>query len=190
MTVNEKINVIYSRILELSREKARIVIAIDGRCASGKTTIASVIAEKLDCNLFHMDDFFLRPEQRSEERRRTPGENIDHERFSSEVLIPLSKGEPFAYRPFDCHTPGFKPPVEVEPKAISIVEGSYSCHPSLKGYYDLCVFSDVDPDEQIKRLTERNGKKGAERFKSLWIPLEEAYFKAYGTKDSSDIYVK
>ena len=32
----------------------------------------------LGANLIHMDDFFLRPHQRSRERLAIPGENIDH----------------------------------------------------------------------------------------------------------------
>lgn len=190
MTVSERAKMVCSRIIELADKKERVIVAIDGRCASGKTTLAREIAEKLDCNIFHMDDFFLRPEQRSEARRNTPGENVDHERFLSEVLIPLSKGESFSYAPFDCHTLGFKPPIAVTPKSIAVVEGSYACHPSLCGYYDLRIFSDIDPDEQMRRITERNGKEGAARFKELWIPLEEAYFKAFGVKENCDLLIK
>jgi len=190
MTVSERAKMVCSRIIELSDKKERVIVAIDGRCASGKTTLAREIAERLDCNIFHMDDFFLRPEQRSEARRNTPGENVDHERFLSEVLIPLSKGESFSYAPFDCHTLGFKPPIAVTPKAIAVVEGSYACHPSLCGYYDLRIFSDIDPDEQMRRITERNGKEGAARFKELWIPLEEAYFKAFWVKENCDLFIK
>lgn len=37
-----------------------IVIAIDGRCASGKTTLANKLAQHFHANVFHMDDYFLR----------------------------------------------------------------------------------------------------------------------------------
>ena len=37
-----------------------VLIAIDGKCASGKTTLAERLALKYKANLFHMDDFFLR----------------------------------------------------------------------------------------------------------------------------------
>ena len=67
-------------IAALNKDKD-VLIAIDGKCASGKTTLAERLALKYKANLFHMDDFFLRPFQRSEERLKVPGENIDHERF-------------------------------------------------------------------------------------------------------------
>lgn len=35
-----------------------ILVAIDGRCGSGKTTLGEYLKGQLDCNLFHMDDFF------------------------------------------------------------------------------------------------------------------------------------
>ena len=190
MTLEEKTDSVLSYIDRLFPEKERIMIAIDGRCASGKTTLASILEAHLDCNVFHMDDFFLRPEQRSEERLKKAGENVDHERFLSEILLPLSRGEAVSYRPFSCKLGALLPPVEVEPKRISVVEGSYACHPSLEGYYDLCIFSDVDPEEQVRRITDRNGKEGAECFRSLWIPLEEKYFEAYDVARKCHIILK
>ena len=52
-------------IRQLLAEKDRVIVAIDGNCASGKTTLTAQLAEHFDCNVFHMDDFFLRPEQRT-----------------------------------------------------------------------------------------------------------------------------
>ena len=77
----------------------QVFVAIDGKCTSGKTTLAAKIAEKYDCNVFHMDEFFLRPEQRTPERFSQVGGNVDYERFWQEVLLPLKKGEAFSYRP-------------------------------------------------------------------------------------------
>ena len=45
-----------------------------------------------------MDDFFLQPDQRTKERFESPGENVDHERFEEEILIPLSKHEAVKFR--------------------------------------------------------------------------------------------
>ena len=33
------------------------ILAIDGRCASGKTTLANELSQSLSCNVVHMDDF-------------------------------------------------------------------------------------------------------------------------------------
>ena len=37
------------------------IISIDGRCASGKTTLSNLLKQIYDCNVFKMDDFFLQP---------------------------------------------------------------------------------------------------------------------------------
>ena len=129
-----------------------------------------------------MDHFFLRPEQRTEERFAEPGGNVDRERFLDEVLLPLRAGKPFSYRPFDCHTLSLAAPISVPPAALYVIEGSYSCHPALREHYGLTVFLDVSPEEQLRRIRIRNGPEGARRFAERWIPLEERYFAVFDVR--------
>lgn len=161
------------------KEKESILIAIDGRCASGKTTLAAGLRERAGCGVIHMDDFFLRPEQRTPERLARPGENVDWERFLEEVLWPLRRGIDVVYRPYDCRTQSMGDPITLERSAVVVVEGSYSCHPELWESYDLHVFLDVDPEEQLRRIRARNGAQGVQMFLDRWIPLEERYFQAF-----------
>ena len=79
---------LFNKIDELFATES-IIIAIDGGSASGKTTLAKILSEKYDCNVFHIDDFFLRPEQRTPERFAEIGGNFDRERFQGEVLQSL-----------------------------------------------------------------------------------------------------
>lgn len=168
--------------------KLPIIIAIDGRCASGKTTLSEMLRKRFDCGIFHMDDFFLRPEQRTSARLSQVGGNIDYERFEREVLIPLKKGEHFSYRPFDCGTMTLSEPVAVEPKKVAIVEGSYSCHPTLEKYYDLKIFVTTSHKTQLARLEKRNPALVG-RFKNEWIPMEERYFSGFGIEEKSNIKI-
>ena len=156
-----------------------LLAALDGRCASGKTTLAEHLRRLCGCAVVHLDDFFLRPEQRTRARLETPGENVDHERFLSEVLLPLYRGEAAEYRPYDCASRRLGDPVRVEPAALVVVEGSYSCHPSLWPYYDWRVFLTLRPEEQLRRIEQRNGAQAAQVFRTRWIPLEERYFSAF-----------
>ena len=164
------------------------MVAIDGRCASGKTTLAAQLQSALGCGVVHIDDFFLRPEQRTQERLDTPGENVDHERFLSEVLLPLSRGETAQYRPFDCSSQTLGEPICLAPSPVVIVEGSYSCHPALWPYYGLHVFLTLSPEEQMRRIVARDGAEYAEVFRTKWIPLEERYFEAFPLADKCDHY--
>lgn len=180
-----------------SEEKAAfpapLVIAIDGRCASGKTTLAGKLKEELErrfsvsVELFHMDDFYLRPEQRTAARYAEPGGNVDRERFLEEVLLPLTRGEAFAYRPLICPAMELGAPVCVERPDIAIVEGSYSQHPDLRGYMDLTVFLTLPPAVQRKRILARNGVEKLAVFIERWIPLEEKYFSSLGVEKAADI---
>lgn len=173
---------------KLLAAKQRVIVAIEGRCGAGKSTLGEFISRKYDCCLIHMDDFFLRPEQRSAERLNTPGENIDHERFLAEVLEPLADGRSFSYRPYSCRNGALGAPVHVAPNKLCVIEGSYSCHPELRKYYDLTVFVTVDKTEQLRRIEQRSGAEFAERFRTVWIPLEEAYFAACKVEESCMLY--
>lgn len=177
---------LFKAINSLPKSKP-LIIGIDGRCAAGKTTLAEGLQAEIGCAVFHMDDFFLRPEQRTEKRLQTAGENVDHERFLEEVLLPLKSGKsPIVYRPYDCKRQALRGEVSVETAAVNIVEGSYSLHPSLWEFYDLRVFLTVSPEEQMRRIILRNGRENAEIFRSRWIPLEEKYFSAFDIEGRCD----
>ena len=167
-----------------------LIIGIDGRCAAGKTTLAARLQAETGCAVFHMNDFFLRPKQRTEKRLQTPGENIDHERFLEEVLLPLKNGKgTIVYRPYDCQKQDLCGEISVQTAAVNIVEGSYSLHPSLWEAYDLRIFLTVSQEEQMRRIINRNGKEKANIFRDRWIPLEEKYFSAFNIEKRCDILI-
>ncbi len=176
------------QIDELLAEKDMILVAIDGKCTSGKTTLASKLAELYDCNVFHMDDFFLRPEQRTPERFAEVGGNVDYERFYKEVLLPLKTIQPFSYRPFDCKTFTLSEPVAVAPKRLNIVEGSYSHHPYFGNPYDLKILLTVDEETQWQRILERPAFLH-KRFFEEWIPMENRYFDGFAIPSEADFII-
>ena len=159
-----------------------LIVAIAGKCTSGKTTLAAQLSECYDCNVFHMDDFFLRPEQRTPERYAEVGGNVDYERFETEVLQPLKTGLPFSYRPFDCRALTLSAPVHVVPKKLNIVEGSYSHHPYFGDPYDLKIRLSVTPELQRQRILQRPAHLH-KRFFEEWIPMENCYFEALDEKN-------
>ena len=181
-----RLETVIQHISCLLERKEKILVAIDGQCTSGKTTLTAKLAEIYDCNVFHMDDFFLRPEQRTEERYSQVGGNVDYERWKEEVLQPILSGEAFSYRPFDCKTFTLSAPVAVKPKRLTIVEGSYSMHPYFEDPYDLKILLTVDPKTQRQRVMERPAFV-RERFFAQWIPMENQYFETFRIRDKADI---
>lgn len=175
------------RLTGLLVHKQVAVVAIDGRAASGKTTMAEQLATVLQAGVVHMDDFFLPPDLRTPQRLAEPGGNVHYERFLQEVLPHLQEPEAFSYRCFDCGTMDFHGQRTVSSDRWRIVEGSYSMHPRFGRYMDLCVFSMVDSQEQIRRIRRRNGAEMAQVFEQHWIPLEETYFSTYQVSEKSDL---
>lgn len=165
------------------------IIAIDGRCAAGKTTLAAELAGQLGGDVIHMDDFFLPPKLRTPERRSEPGGNVHYERFLTEVIPKLASGEAFSYQRFDCSrmAPGDRIPVQNN--GFVFVEGAYSCHPVLGNYMDRKVFLDIDRVNQTERIRGRNGEDRLQDFLQLWIPLEEAYFLAFSVEENADYII-
>ena len=153
-----------------------VTVAIEGGSAAGKSTLADMLSSVYDCNVFHMDDFFLRPEQRTPERFSEIGGNVDRERFAAEVLEPLRRGETVVYRPFDCSTQTLSEPVTVAPRRLNVVEGVYSLHPAFGDYCDISFLLDIAPEHQRARILKRNSPEFAARFFNEWIPLENRYF--------------
>jgi len=174
------------QIDDLLKTGRQIVIAIDGNCTAGKTTLAAVLEKEYDCNVFHMDDFFLRPQQRTAERYAEPGGNVDYERFREEVLMPLKKGCAFSYRPFSCKTFSLSDAVEVTPKALNIVEGTYCLHPYFGDVYDLTLFLSIGSELQRERVCQRP-QHLQERFFADWIPMEKLYFDFCQIPGQADI---
>ena len=174
--------------------KAPVIVALDGRCAAGKSTLAAALAAQADKRwreaVFHMDDYFLRPEQRTPERFATPGENVDHERFYEEIILPLLNYQPVVYRPYDCRTQSLCEAIHAPQADVVLVEGSYCCHRALWDAYALRVFLDVDPQLQAQRILARNGQTMLKRFVGEWIPMEESYHAAQSLRERCDLVIE
>ncbi len=174
----------------LLKEKSNPVIAIDGPCASGKTTLAMNLSEKFDFQVIHMDEFFLTPEMRSKERLSQTGGNVHYERFNNEVAYGIKNNSEFIYGIYDCHTGIQTDSLPVSPLKPIIIEGSYSLHPEIQITYDLKIFVESDYETRLQRILERNGAESLETFKSKWIPLEDRYFEEFAIEEKCDIKIK
>ena len=162
-------------LLEAHLERP-VLIALDGRCGSGKTTLAVQLAEQFPGSaVFHTDDYYLPPAQRIPNWAETPCANMDLTRLREEVLVPAQAGAAVRSRAYSCREGAYLPEQCVPPAPLYILEGSYSHHPILAGFYDLKVFITCSKKEQARRLQAREGER-YENFVRRWIPLEEAYF--------------
>lgn len=173
-------------IADASMHKKHLLIGVDGRCASGKSTLAKVMNEVFSATCFHMDDYFLPPEKRTSTRLQEPGGNVDYERFQMEILRPLQEKKPVIYRPYDCHIQALKDSITIQPSALVVVEGSYAHHPYFQDAYDIRILLTCDPETQKKRLRKRSLAL-YDRFLTEWIPMEEHYFECFPIEEQADM---
>ena len=175
------------KLCERLRRDGCALLAIDGRCGSGKTTLAEYLHQKYECPVIHMDDFYLPKNHRTKERLQIPGGNVDWERFLQEVLRPLRTGKPAVYRPYYCKENTFGEPKTACPGPLTIIEGSYSLHPSLRVFYDDEVFLTVSKEEQERRILKRSNPEILKIYKENWIPMEERYFSNYRIEEGCSL---
>lgn len=176
------------KLIEIIKNNNIRIIAIDGRCASGKTTYTKQLAKALNAEIIHMDDFFLSNNLKTKERMNEIGGNIDYERFISDVLEKLKTNNSFTYKRFDCSSQSLTEEINIKNNSYVIIEGTYAHHPLFVKYYDYKVFMNVNETKQINRLEKRNPKL-LSRFINEWIPLEEKYFQTLNVKEQADYLI-
>ena len=111
----------------LANAAAPVVLALDGRCGSGKTTMAAALAEQFpDSIVLHTDDFYLPPADRVPGWEQTPCANMDLARLRDEVLAPACAGKPVLYRAYSCREGAYLPVQQLAAQPLVILEGSYS----------------------------------------------------------------
>lgn len=185
----EKYKAVLVKIEELQRTSDHpILVGIDGKCAAGKSTLGEFLKQHFDCNLFHMDDFFLQNEQRTPERLAEIGGNVDYERFYQEVLTSLLRRQDVLYRPFQCSSRQIKNGTWIPYKRLNIIEGSYSLHPYFRQPYHLKIFLDLEEQQQIECIRRRNGDEILKRFVEEWIPKENAYFQTFHIREDCMLF--
>lgn len=189
-------NTLITKINNLRTPGKITLIAIDGRCAAGKTTLGEHLKKELGCVIFHADDYFLRIEQRTDERLNEPGGNMDRERLYEEIIKPIcdmNRGSgcinrTLTYRPFICKDMCVGEPVTTALSDVVVIEGAYSCHPDLWDYYDYHIFMDIDTDLQLERIKLRNPDK-LDAFINKWIPMEERYIEEFGIDKKCEMLI-
>lgn len=175
-----------AKIEELRQKKERLIIGIDGNAAAGKTTLAQRLLELYDCEVIHMDEFFLPEELRTFTRMEEIGGNVHYERFVAEVVEGIRSNAAFEYRVFSCHEMDYLGTKRISNRKMLVVEGSYSMREDFRSVYDYKIFLKIPRELQRQRIIERNGRQMYEIFRDKWIPMENRYFEAYKIEEACD----
>ena len=170
----------YARVVELEARLPRpIIVAISGFGGSGKSTLAEKLREKLgDAEIVSLDAFIIDRCQ----GRSADWEAFDRERFRTQVLVPVTRGETAKYEEYDWAsntTPGWR---TVPKTRCLIVEGCSLLHPDLLKYYDFTVWVDCPLELATQRGIERDRRGEVDHeayWLEVWQPNEQDFFNKY-----------
>jgi uridine kinase len=153
-----------SRIADVHPLQRRtVLVAIDGRGASGKTTLARFIAEsRADVTVVHTDDFFLDP-------------GWDWSRMREQVLEPIVHDQPGRYQRFDWDSRRLAGWHDVPVGGVMVVEGVSSTRSELADLWDLKIWVECPRKERLKRALERDGEAMMPTWLNVWEIQEDRY---------------
>jgi uridine kinase len=181
-----------SRILELGRRRS-VLVGIDGRGGSGKSTFARELAALLrNATVVQFDDFYRPAEERKVRAASGDDEvggSFDWRRARDQVLQPLVDGEIARYQRYDWDSDELAEWHLISPGGMVIVEGNYSTRDELRDYYDLTIWVDSPQEIRLRRGVERDGEDARARWLEEWIPEEDRYVGAYQPADRADIVI-
>ncbi len=171
----------------LEQTKDYSITSLDGKCASGKTTITRELNNKY--TIINIDDFFLSNEKKTPKRLNEIGGNIDYELVKenlTKIKDAYSKNQvKVLLKCFDCQKQAYYNK-EITLKKKTIIEGVYSNHSYFKELIDYNTYLYVDDETQLKRVLNRTLK---DRFINEWIPLENKYFDYYQLEDHCNLII-
>jgi uridine kinase len=182
------------RILELARTSSPIVVAVDGRSGTGKSTLSAWIAGRVGATLIDQDDFYAGGDF-DDWRRLTSREKadrvIDWRRVRAEALLPLRAGRPARWHPFDWETmDGLAPEsIEAQPSPIVILDGAYSSRPELADLIDLSILVTLPDDVRWARLRRREGEDLTLDWQAVWDEAEAYYFRTVRPPEAFDVVI-
>lgn len=154
-----------------------LVVAIDGRSGTGKSTLAGALADRLGARVIEGDDFYAGGTGIEGDPPQSRAARCIDWQSQRRVLSALRTGQAASYRAFDWDAfDGSLAPVAtvVAPARILILEGAYSARPELRDLLDLTILATVPQPVREARLVRREGEIGP--WERQWHEAEDWYF--------------
>ncbi|MBA3331990.1 MAG: uridine kinase [Actinobacteria bacterium] len=164
------------------RRQRTLLVGIDGRGGSGKTTLARELERASDdVVVVEFDDFYLPLRERQARVERGDieiGGNFDWRRLRDQVLMPLSRDEVSSYQRYDWPSDELAEWHMVPIGGIVLIEGNYCTRHDLSSFYDYSLWIDAPHELRLERGLRRGGDHTRERWLKEWMPEEDRYIAA------------
>lgn len=180
---------------------APILVALDGRSGSGKSSLATALARVLSATVVPSDDFFAAHVPAASWALRTASERakdcIDWRRLRREALEPLLGGSAAAWHPFDFaageRSDGtFAMSTDIVsrvPAPVVLLDGVYSSRPELEDLVDLSILVIAHATIRRERLSVREDPQSLKAWRDTWDAAEEHYFSVVRPPNAFDLVV-
>ncbi|MBS3122452.1 hypothetical protein J4434_06235 [Candidatus Woesearchaeota archaeon] len=186
-----------------------IRVGIDGVDASGKTTLANLLADYLksqnvDIIRASIDGFHNPKSIRYKKGRNSPEgyykDSFNNQAIIDNLLAPLGENENLQYKKaiFDFKTDSeVVLPVETANKdSILIMDGVFLFRPELADYWDLKIFIEADFKITVSRATKRDGyylgseQEILDKYNQRYVPGQQLYFHEAHPQETADIIIE
>jgi uridine kinase len=183
------------RIRELTSDRpGPVLVALDGRSAAGKSTLAAEVAPLVGAGVIDGDDFYSGGSA-AQWDAMSAAEKVDYcidWRRQRPVLEALSRGGAASWHPYDWEADDgslARRPVTSGPAPVTILDGAYSARPELSDLFDLRVLYDAPAELRKRRLIQREGEDYRETWNARWDEAEEWYFSRVMPPEAFDLVI-
>ena len=153
--------------------KTRIV-AVDGPGGAGKSSVAYWLAQKLDAQVIHTDDF-------------ASWENpVDWWPDLLELALePLAAGRPARFQPTSWGGEE-RGPLQIEPTGIVILEGVTASRQAFRPYLAYSIWIETPREVRLQRGLERDGEHARPQWER-WMEAEDRYIESERPAEHADL---
>jgi uridine kinase len=168
-TTTPLLETLCERIRNLSSSKDVVFIGIDGVGGAGKTTLAQFLRDRLDhCRIVQLDDFYSPALQAA-----------DVQRLKEQVLWPIQNRREARFQIYEWETDSFSDWRVLRPEGVFLFEGVYALEERIRAFYDLKLWVEYPAELGFRRGIARDiageGRDISNKWKNVWMPLEEKY---------------
>lgn len=155
-----------------------VVVAVDGRSGTGKTSLSLELGGRLGSPVVHLDDIY-------------PGWDglaAAVELLTEHVLAPLAAGRSARYPTWDWVNDTWGPSVSLDPTPFLVVEGCGASVGHAGRYAAQRVWLEAPTALRRQRGAERDGETFMSQW-DRWAAQEDAVFRADNTRAYADIVI-
>lgn len=160
-------------------ERPPTILSLDGRSGAGKTTLAEVLAARLNAQIVHMEDLY----------HGWGGLAAGIDTLVDEVLEPLRLGRPARVPTWDWHTMTWGAPRVLSPHPhLLIVEGVGAAALRVRPFARLTVWLSAPDDVRLARVRARDWPVFEAHWEA-WAAQEATHMASAGLPASADLIV-